>query len=109
MTDTTINPFDAPLDEFEQEIEDSIHLVSSVPDVENEKKKLAQAAKNTLKKMRERKELTIAPLANDIQKIEAMAQDLGIPYEELISSLIHQLAMGNIKLEFSQRSEVVSG
>jgi len=55
-----------------------------------------QAAKEYLSKS---KNVTIRLSLGDVTLIKNRAQDVGIPYQTLISSLVHQYATGKIHLE----------
>lgn len=59
----------------------------SVKNLPLEKKKYSQIAKNTLKK---NKSITIRLAERDIQKIKAKALEEGLPYQTLITSVIHK-------------------
>ncbi|MGR8978914.1 MAG: antitoxin [Gammaproteobacteria bacterium] len=70
--------------------------VSSVDNVENEKIRYAQIARNQMTK---KKAISIRLLESDIELIKAKSVSQGVPYQTLISSLIHQYASGKIKLD----------
>ncbi len=58
---------------------------------------LAQnAAKEYLSKS---KNITIRLSLADVTNIKRRSQDIGIPYQTIISSLVHQYASGKLKLE----------
>jgi predicted DNA binding CopG/RHH family protein len=59
----------------------------SVSNLSREKKKYATIAKNTLKK---NKSITIRLAERDIQKVKAKAAEEGMPYQTLITSIIHK-------------------
>jgi len=67
----------------------------SVKDLENEKLKLKKAVENKYRK----KVISIRISEGDIQKLKKKALETGIPYQTLISSLIHNYVEGKIKLE----------
>lgn len=69
---------------------------SSVDNVENEKIRYAQIARNQMSK---KKAISIRLLESDIERIKAKSVSQGMPYQTLISSLIHQYANGKIKLD----------
>jgi predicted DNA binding CopG/RHH family protein len=54
------------------------------------------AAKNTFKKNRR---VTIRLYDHDFMGIQKKAMEMGIPYQTLISGLIHQYIEGDIKIE----------
>jgi len=55
-----------------------------------------QAAKEYLSKS---KNITIRLSIGDVTTIKNKAQETGIPYQTIISSLVHQYAIGRIRLE----------
>jgi predicted DNA binding CopG/RHH family protein len=58
-----------------------------ISNLSREKEKYTQIAKNTLKK---NKSITIRLAERDIQKVKAKALEEGIPYQTLITSIIHK-------------------
>jgi len=64
--------------------------LKSVPDVKNEIKRYGRYAKNTLLK---NKRINIRISEWDIVHVQRKAVEEGIPYQTLISSLIHKYAM----------------
>jgi len=65
----------------------------------NEKKKLFRhIANNTLEKITAKKSYSIRLFENDIESIKAIALQKGLPYQSLISSIIHQVATRQIKI-----------
>jgi predicted DNA binding CopG/RHH family protein len=70
-------------------------LVRSV-DADEEIALAKKAAKEYLSKS---KNITIRLSLGDVTIIKNRAQETGIPYQTIISSLVHQYATGKIKLE----------
>lgn len=70
-------------------------LVRSV-DADEEIALARKAAKEYLSKS---KNITIRLSIGDVTTIKNRAQETGIPYQTIISSLIHQYATGKIRLE----------
>jgi predicted DNA binding CopG/RHH family protein len=70
-------------------------LVRSV-DADEEIALARKAAKEYLSKS---KNITIRLSLGDVTTIKNRAQETGIPYQTIISSLIHQYATGKIRLE----------
>ncbi len=70
-----------------QDLENDVFI--EVENNEQEIKKLITAAKNTYNK---RKAISIRPLATDIFKIQSKAIKEWIPYQTLITSIIHKYA-----------------
>jgi predicted DNA binding CopG/RHH family protein len=69
---------------------------TSIDNVENEKKRYTQIA---LAQMSKKKAISIRLLESDIERIKAKSLSQGLPYQTLISSLIHQYATDKIKFE----------
>ena len=63
----------------------------------DEREKYAQSAKYT-KALQEKKQTTIRFSVQDLAIIKAQAKELGIGYQNLIQSLVHNYATGKIKL-----------
>jgi predicted DNA binding CopG/RHH family protein len=83
------------LDEEEKEILEAFEQgkLKRVPDFEAEKAKLEAAARATLEKT---KNVNIRISAGDLYKVKSMAQERGIAYQTLLTSLIHQYSRGLI-------------
>jgi len=83
------------LDSEEKEILASVENGEwvSIPDVKNQIKKYAGYARNTLKKD---KRLNIRMSNVDLEMIQRKAIEEGIPYQTLISSLIHKYVSGRL-------------
>ena len=77
------------LDKEEQEILDSVEKGEWKPvkDLAKEKRRLMQAARNTLNKTRN---INIRLSERDLQKLKAKAAREGIPYQTLAASVIHR-------------------
>ena len=68
----------------------------SIDNVEDEKKRYTQIA---CAQMSKKKAISIRLLESDLEHIKAMSLSQGLPYQTLISALIHQYATGKIKFE----------
>jgi len=62
-------------------------VFKSVTDLSKAKNKYATIAQNTLKK---NKSITIRLAERDIQKVKTKAAEEGMPYQTLITSIIHK-------------------
>lgn len=65
-----------------------------VDNFEDEKKKLEEAAANTLKKD---KRINIRISSRDLERIQMQAAREGVPYQTFISSSLHKLVTGRLK------------
>jgi predicted DNA binding CopG/RHH family protein len=86
---------DYKLDKEEQELLESIESGEwqSVDNLEDEIKKHKDIAKNTLKKD---KRINIRLSSNDLQMLKTTAAELGMPYQTLVSSVLHQYVTGRL-------------
>ncbi len=86
---------DYKLDKEELEILESLENDEwrSVKDLEKEIEKHKQIAKNTIKKD---KRINIRISSKDLEKIKTTAVELGLPYQTLISSILHQYVTGRL-------------
>ena len=84
-----------PLDEEEKDLMESIERGEwrSVKNVEEEKEKAIAAARNTLKKD---KRINLRLTQKDYHRIQVKAIEEGIPYQTLISSIIHKYLNGSL-------------
>lgn len=88
-----------PMDEEERDLQEAIEKgeLRLVPNQEEWKEKLIQAARATLAKTRH---ISIRLSEKDLLQLRAKSVELGIPYQTLIGSILHQYAEGKIKASF---------
>ncbi|OGK20005.1 hypothetical protein A2866_06285 [Candidatus Roizmanbacteria bacterium RIFCSPHIGHO2_01_FULL_39_8] len=67
-----------------------------IKETKQEKRHFQRYASNTLNKL---KNINIRLSLRDLQRIRAQALESGLPYQTLLSALIHQYAEKKIKLE----------
>ncbi|MFA6395693.1 MAG: hypothetical protein WCW84_06965 [Sulfurimonas sp.] len=60
---------------------------------------IALARKATKEYLSKSKNITIRLRLGDVTTVKNKAQETGIPYQTIISSLVHQYATGKIRLE----------
>lgn len=65
----------------------------SIPNLEDEIKSHQEIAKNTLRKD---KRINIRLSTNDLEALKTNAVELGLPYQTLVSSILHQYASGRL-------------
>lgn len=84
------------LDNEEKELENSLNKGEwkSVKNLKSEINNYQSIAKNTIKKNRR---INIRMSGRDIEKIQIMALEEGIPYQTFISSILHKYINGNLK------------
>lgn len=85
------------LDKEEKEILEAFERgeFKSVKNVEQEKRRFQQYARNTLGKPRN---INIRVSERDLQRIKALAAEKGLPYQTFISSLLHQFSNNSMVL-----------
>jgi predicted DNA binding CopG/RHH family protein len=77
------------LDAFEQSIEEGRQFVPLSEDEKNEVETIINAANKT-------KNINIRISAHDIEKVKQRSAEEGIPYQTLISSVIHKYINGKL-------------
>ncbi len=84
-----------PLDQEEKELMESIERDEwqQVDNFDQEKKKAVAAARNTLKK---NKRINLRLTQKDYNQIQIRAVEEGIPYQTLISSIVHKYLNGSL-------------
>jgi predicted DNA binding CopG/RHH family protein len=88
--------YDPPYyDDEEREIIEALKRgeYKSAPNLPERAKQLKRAAANTLKK----KPITVRVQEQDIERIKVKALEQGIPYQTLVSSILHRYASGTLK------------
>jgi predicted DNA binding CopG/RHH family protein len=87
-----------PIDNEEKEIFESLENGDWKPvkNLENEKEKAVKAARNTLK---EDKRINLRLSQKDYHQIQVKAIEEGIPYQTLISSLVHKYLNGSLTVK----------
>lgn len=93
-TQTKMKYDPAFFDDEEREAIEALRLGEyvSAPDFPQRKKALKQAAENSLK----RKPVTLRILENDISYLKVQAIEDGLPYQTLLSSIIHKYVTGRL-------------
>ena len=83
---------------FFEQIESGDYTAMSTADLKKSKKHYKEVAENTIKKMTRKKSLNLRVFESDIGHIKALALEKGLPYQTLLSSIIHQVATRQIKV-----------
>ena len=78
--------------EFLEAIENGQNKTLPKKEFDKEKKKFQKIANNTLK----RKSINIRVFESDIDRIKSIALSEGIPYQTLITSVLHKVATGKV-------------
>ena len=92
------------LDKYEQEIVDAYEKdeFKSIPNAKKEMAKYREYAKNTLQK---NKRINIRISERDLIHLQREAVAEGLPYQTLISSILHKFVAGTLKPITKQSSE----
>ncbi|MBD9358094.1 antitoxin [Methylomonas albis] len=82
----------------EQEVVDYVEggAAISINNLDDEKSRYSQIARDQIGK---KKTVSIRLLESDLERLKAQSVSQGLPYQVLISSLIHQYANGKIKFD----------
>ena len=82
----------------EQEIVEYVEgsAAVSIDNLDGEKSRYSQIARDQIGK---KKTVSIRLLESDLERLKAQSVRQGLPYQVLISSLIHQYANGKIKFD----------
>lgn len=90
-----------PLDPYEEELEKFLekgdYVTAKKADFEKTKNMLEAAAKN-YRKQQETKSITLRVKKADLAQVKVKARQKGIPYQTLISLLLHQYLAGEMKI-----------
>lgn len=84
--------------EFFEQIEAGDYTPMPEEELGKSKKYYQKVAQNTIKKMTKKKSLNLRVFESDIKDIKALALEKGLPYQTLLSSIIHQVATKQIKI-----------
>ena len=96
-----------PIDEEERELMESIENDEwrSVKNFKKDKENAESAARNTLKKD---KRINLRLTQKDYHKIQVKAVEEGIPYQTLISSIIHKYLNGTLAPKSSEQNKGIN-
>lgn len=83
---------------LEKDVDSASYEPLDKKELANKKSFFKEVALNTIKKKTKKKSLNIRLFEDDIEKIKAIALEQGLPYQTLISSVIHKLALKQIKV-----------
>ncbi|HOP47356.1 MAG TPA: antitoxin [Desulfobacteraceae bacterium] len=85
------------IDEYERELAKSLESEDWVSDLsKKEKEQYEKYARNSLTKQ---KRINIRMTERDLKKIQAKAIEEGLPYQSLISMLIHKYNEGKVSIQ----------
>ena len=98
MSTTKKQKFHPTLDEYEQDIEHNLDAMNTLPAKEKAREvaKLKAAAKEHLKKRNKEKRISIRVFASDLERIKQIAEEEGLPYQTLVTSVLHKFSTGRL-------------
>ena len=98
MSSTKKQKSNPGLDEYEQDIEDNLDVSKSLQAREKtrEASKLKTAAKEHLQKRNKEKRISIRVFADDLDKLKEIAEEEGLPYQTLVTSILHKFSTGRL-------------
>jgi predicted DNA binding CopG/RHH family protein len=96
MKKTKIDPF-APLDKYEEDLMKAINNDEFV-EVSNAKKEIERIRTYAKAYLKKNKRITLRIKETDLKYIQHRAMEKGIPYQTLISVVLHQFANGKINV-----------
>ncbi|MBW5290164.1 MAG: hypothetical protein Rsou_0928 [Candidatus Ruthia sp. Asou_11_S2] len=79
-------------------VESGNYTAIPTEELEKQKEAYAKVAKNTIDKMTKKKGYHLRLIEHDVENIKILALQKGLPYQTLISSIIHQVATKQIKV-----------
>ena len=94
-----MKPLDYKLTEEEQDLLDSFERGEwkTIKNFKKEKLKAEKMASNTIKKWAKDARINIRIKSIDLDRIKAIAEHEGLPYQTLIASVLHKFAEGRLK------------
>lgn len=94
------DPFSQSLDPYEKEINDAIEAGKvrevSPGEFRRIREKLAQVATHTKELIRKDRRVSLRLNGRDLEAIQAKASANGLPYQTLIATILHQVAVGKL-------------
>lgn len=98
MSTTKKHSLNPSLDKYEQDLEDSLTIDNALSAKEKAREiaKLKTAAKEHLKKRNKEKRISIRVFAKDLERIKQIAEEEGLPYQTLVTSVLHKFSTGRL-------------
>jgi predicted DNA binding CopG/RHH family protein len=89
--------FDIKLDAEEKDMLASLERGEwkSVPKIKEMRKNVQQAAANYLRRTKEER-ISIRVFKEDLEKLKTCAEDEGLPYQTLVTSILHKYTTGRL-------------
>lgn len=98
--------FDVQLDAEEKEMLASLENGEwkPVPKIKEMRKNVQQAAANYLRRTKE-KRISIRVFREDLERLKAYAEEEGLPYQTLVTSILHKYTTGKLMEIQNRQSE----
>lgn len=86
------------LDEYEQDIENHLDIKKSLLSKEkaHELAKLKTAARGHIQRKHKEKRISIRVFASDLKRLKEIAEEEGLPYQTLVTSILHKFSTGRL-------------
>ena len=84
-------------DEEEKELIESIENEEWMPVAENKKNEIEEAIENAKRTLRKDKRMNIRISERDLKNLKVKALEEGIPYQTLVSMILHKYVNGKLK------------
>ncbi len=86
------------LDEYERDIENNLDAKKalSAKKKSREMTKLKVAAKEYVKKRSKEKRISVRVFASDLERLKQIAEEEGLPYQTLVTSILHKFSTGRL-------------
>ncbi len=86
------------LDAYEQDIENNLHKSKPLLSKKRvqELSKLKSAAKEHLQRRKKETRISIRVFASDLEHIKEIALEEGLPYQTLVTSILHKFSTGRL-------------
>ena len=98
MTPTKKQTLNPKLDEYEQDIEENLDKIKSLSlkAKSRELAKLKAAAREHMHKRNKEKRISIRVFASDLKRLKEIAEEEGLPYQTLVTSILHKFSTGRL-------------
>lgn len=96
MSPAKKQPRKPKLDRYEKEIEDNLDISKALSGADKAKEiaKLTAAAKHH--KRTKEKRISIRVFSSDLEKLKEIAEEEGLPYQTLVTSVLHKFTTGRL-------------
>ena len=90
--------FDVKLDKEEKELLKSLENDEweTVPNIKKVREEVKQAAANYFRKQKEQR-ISIRVFAKDLECLKILAEEEGLPYQTLVTSILHKYTTGRLQ------------